>query len=308
MATQNRYYNEAFNAALGSQARSVALEAEFRAIQEAFARLQAEVDTFRLLDLTDLRDFPSTYNGAALKYLRVNVAETAIEFVSGGKVLIKAVGGTSYTLAAEDAGALILTTSSSPATITCPAGGDITEGDVFYIAQWGNGQVTLVGDTGVTLRSSDDLLSTRTRYAGLSLVYTGTDEYFVGGERNAPTLGFAVLDGGNDYIGAQTVRFSTLTDAATIAVDASLSNHFLVTLGGNRTLANPTNLRDGGIYNFWIKQDGSGSKTLGYGSMYKWPGGTAPTLSTAAGALDLVIAQYNATLDILACAITKDIR
>ena len=31
-----------------------------------------------------------------------------------------------------------------------------------------------------------------------------------------------------------------LTDAATIAVDMSLGNNFSVTLGGNRTLGNPT--------------------------------------------------------------------
>ena len=118
----------------------------------------------------------------------------------------------------------------------------------------------------------------------------------------------AILRDGNEFIGAQTVRFHNLIDAATIETDASRSNHFLVTLGGNRTLANPVNMRDGGIYNWWIKQDGTGSRTLSYGSKFKWTGGTAPTLTTAAGRLDLIVCQYNETLDILACAVTPDVR
>lgn len=120
--------------------------------------------------------------------------------------------------------------------------------------------------------------------------------------------GYAKVVGGNNFQGAQAVAFASLVDGATITPNASASNHFRVTLAGNRTLANPTNLVDGVILNFWIKQDATGSRTLAYGSKFKWPGGTAPTLTTAAGSLDLVIAQYNAALDMLACSITKDVR
>ena len=45
--------------------------------------------------------------------------------------------------------------------------------------------------------------------------------------------------------GSFTSAAVTLTDAATIATDASLGNLFRVTLGGNRTLGNPTNPVDG---------------------------------------------------------------
>ena len=41
----------------------------------------------------------------------------------------------------------------------------------------------------------------------------------------------------NTYTGAQIGSIVTLTDAATIAMDASLSNNFQVTLSGNRTFA-----------------------------------------------------------------------
>lgn len=78
----------------------------------------------------------------------------------------------------------------------------------------------------------------------------------------------------------------TLTDAATIAVDMSTFINATVTLGGNRTLGNPTNTKDGHKGVIYIVQDGTGSRTLSYASNWKFPGGVAPTLSTTAGAVD----------------------
>jgi hypothetical protein len=80
---------------------------------------------------------------------------------------------------------------------------------------------------------------------------------------------------------------STLTDAATISWDLSSAQVAKVTLGGSRTLANPTNMVDGGTYILRIIQDGTGSRTLSYGVNYKWVNGVSPTLSTAAGAVDI---------------------
>jgi hypothetical protein len=64
-----------------------------------------------------------------------------------------------------------------------------------------------------------------------------------------------------------------------------------VTLGGNRTLANPSNLTAGQHGVIVITQDGTGSRTLAYGSYFKFPSGTAPTLTTTASAVD-VLAYY----------------
>lgn len=79
-----------------------------------------------------------------------------------------------------------------------------------------------------------------------------------------------------------------LTDGAVIAWDVANSNTATLTIGGNRTLANPTNLVNGASYVLRVTQDGTGSRTLAYGSAFKWAGGTAPTLSTAAGAIDVL--------------------
>lgn len=103
----------------------------------------------------------------------------------------------------------------------------------------------------------------------------------------------------------QSVSPNGLTDGATISVDASLSNNFKVTIAGNRTLANPTNMTDGMVLNFRIKQDATGSRTLAYGTKYKFPGGTAPVLSTAANAVDFMSCYYDSTDDTLACVMSK---
>lgn len=80
----------------------------------------------------------------------------------------------------------------------------------------------------------------------------------------------------------------TLTDGATITPDFAADCNFTVTLGGNRTLANPTNITAGQSGSIFIIQDGTGSRTLSWGSYWDFPGGTAPTLTTTSGAIDRV--------------------
>ena len=93
------------------------------------------------------------------------------------------------------------------------------------------------------------------------------------------------------YTKAQRGTVVALTDAATIAVDLSLGNNFSVTLAGNRTLGAPTNQTAGQSGVIVVTQDGTGSRTLAYNSVYKFAGGTAPTLTTTASAVD-VLAYY----------------
>lgn len=88
---------------------------------------------------------------------------------------------------------------------------------------------------------------------------------------------------------------NNLTDDTTIATDMNLGNVHTVTLEANRTLGAPTNLKNGGVYSWIIKQDGTGSKTLAYNSVFKFEGGSAPTLSTGANEIDILSAISNGT-------------
>jgi hypothetical protein len=82
--------------------------------------------------------------------------------------------------------------------------------------------------------------------------------------------------------------FLALTDAATIAVDMSASWNFKVTLGDNRTLGTPTGLHEGQTGKIQVIQDGTGSRTLAYSAAWTFGNAGAPTLSTAAGKVDLI--------------------
>ena len=93
------------------------------------------------------------------------------------------------------------------------------------------------------------------------------------------------------YSKAQRGSTVALTDAATVAVDLSLGNFYTLTLGGNRTLGAPTNQVAGQSGVIVITQDGTGSRTLAYNSVWKFPNGVAPVLTTTASAVD-VLAYY----------------
>src|SRR5262249_5830539 len=96
--------------------------------------------------------------------------------------------------------------------------------------------------------------------------------------------------------GALAPAVVSLTDAATIAVDASLGNDFRVTIGGNRTLGNPGNPVDGQKIIFQITQGHGGPFTVTWGTGYEFATGLPqPALSTTEGQTDLLAFIYNAT-------------
>lgn len=111
----------------------------------------------------------------------------------------------------------------------------------------------------------------------------------------------------NSYTQAQGVEAVALTDAETIAWNVRNSQSAEVTLGGNRTLGNPTNVKKGFTYILRITQDGTGNRTLAYGSAYKFQGGFAPVLSTAANAVDILTCIGGAS-GVLYCVLTKDFK
>ena len=88
--------------------------------------------------------------------------------------------------------------------------------------------------------------------------------------------------------GAAIADIVSLTDGANISVDFNAGQNFAVQLAGNRTLDNPTNCVPGQTGSIFVIQDGTGSRTLSFGTNYKFPGGTAPTLSTGASACDRI--------------------
>lgn len=96
------------------------------------------------------------------------------------------------------------------------------------------------------------------------------------------------LSGFSNISGTVITPQATLTDAATVNWNVATQQNAVLTIGGNRTLANPTNLAAGESMILKVIQDATGSRTLAYGTAYKWPGGSVPILSTAANAVDIL--------------------
>lgn len=116
----------------------------------------------------------------------------------------------------------------------------------------------------------------------------------------------------NDFHAGQEVQvngqafsgMNTLSDAATIATDCDNGNVHEVTLTDNRTLGAPTNLKDGATYLWIITQDVGGTNTLAYNAVFKFPGGTAPVLTTTGSAVDILTGVSDGTN--IYCSLSKD--
>ena len=92
-----------------------------------------------------------------------------------------------------------------------------------------------------------------------------------------------------EYTKTQNFNATALSDGANISWDLSQNQVASVTLAGNRTLDAPSNQVAGATYILIVKQDGTGNRTLNTSaSAYKFPGGTEPTLSTGANAVDIL--------------------
>lgn len=142
---------------------------------------------------------------------------------------------------------------------------------------------------GLITRTSSTTAAART-ITGTTNVITVTNGDGVSGN---PTLTVGSLVARTDtvqtFTAAQRGAITTLTDGATITADFATTNHFQVTLGGNRTLANPSNQTAGQSGAIRIVQDGTGSRTLAYGSNWKFSNGSAPVLTTTANAVDILV-------------------
>jgi hypothetical protein len=98
----------------------------------------------------------------------------------------------------------------------------------------------------------------------------------------------------------------TLTDAPSIAWDASNGSAYELTLTGDHALETPTNMTAGEMYVLLLKQDGTGNRKLSLAASYKMPLSTPPATSTVPYAVDVLTFISDGSSMIL-IGITKDV-
>ena len=109
----------------------------------------------------------------------------------------------------------------------------------------------------------------------------------------------AVLQQTQSYTKGQSGTVSALSYSSTVTPDLSTSNNFSITLTGNVILANPTNITPGQSGVIVITQDATGSRTISFGTYWKFSNATVPVLTTTANAIDYLTYYVAANNQIL---------
>lgn len=119
---------------------------------------------------------------------------------------------------------------------------------------------------------------------------------------SAPTTGqyrYLILSGAPASGPGPSTAPIDLTDAATIATDASLGTHFRVSMGGNRTLGAPTNPADGQRAIWQVTASGA-DRTLTLatgGGGFAFGADITALTTTPSGTTDFIGCLYDASAD-----------
>jgi len=173
--------------------------------------------------------------------------------------------------------AVVLRVAGQSHGVTVPTGGI----GYFFTNGTSVNSLNAAGFSAITTTQGD------ARYATLSTTQTIT-----GAKAFTSTVtmaGSATFTGSVQVSAPVNVNTVTLTDAASITSSFDAGNTFVVTLGGNRTLAAPTSAGIGQTGSIRIIQDATGGRTLSYNSAWQFVSASAPTMDTSAGAQSILV-------------------
>jgi hypothetical protein len=190
-----------------------------------------------------------------------------------------------------------LGTSTTTSTIATDGsatfGGNVTtSSSVFATGGVQSGAVSTgsAGQAGVKLVNDGSIVTQKSASGTCFEVYNSTSKTINFDSSGSATFaGSMTVSGTGQYTGAQRGGVTNIGNISyPYTANLNSANNWRMTLTGNAQLSDPSNQVTGQHGVFRIVQDGTGGRTLAFGSNWKFPGGTAPTLSTAANAEDLL--------------------
>jgi prefoldin subunit 5 len=302
----------------------VTVEATLASIEEALAEIVSGSVQAALVPVTPSGPLTATNAQTALEDL-ANDVDALIDDVDALQAQVNGLGDVQTVADLTAAAALV----------------GLDKGDVVHVldngsSKWVRYQVTAAGDgtwggaTKVVIFTQDQQPASHVHaIADITNLQTALDARALSA-RNINTSGLAT--GGGNLTGDRTINVPAasasqfreatsndvvvtpaavsgamaeqqLTDAATVAWDMAAGFDFRVTLAGNRTLANPTNVTIGKKGRIRVIQDATGGRTLAFGTAYSFAGKVAPSLSAAAAAVDWLCYDVRAVDDIIVSAL-----
>ena len=176
-------------------------------------------------------------------------------------------------------------------TLTTPALGTPASGVMTNMT--GAVEASLV-DNAVTLAKMAGLARGKLIYGNASgdptALAVGTADQVL--THDGTDLSWADAAGGVDpaaettFTAQQYFNDQSLTSGTSISWNANTAQVAYLSLAHNGTMASATNHKAGGVYIMRVTQSAS-PKTLAWSTGYKWPGNTAPTMTSTASAVDI---------------------
>ena len=98
------------------------------------------------------------------------------------------------------------------------------------------------------------------------------------------------------------------TSSGSLTINFNNGNNQEVELSDNATSVILSNTEAYTTYNIRFEQDGTGSRTVTFPAGWNWPGGTVPTLSTAANSVDILTIMVFTSTSEISATLTKDLK
>jgi len=240
--------------------------------------------------------------GTAGQVLTVNTGATAPQWSTPTTGTVTSVAALTLGTTGTDLSSTVATGTTTPViTLQVPTASATNRG-ALSAADWttfnGKGSGTVTSASVVSANGFAGTVATSTTTPAITLTTSIT------GVLKGSSSALVAATAGTDFVAPATATnftaqqyfgTSTLTDGATISWAVGAAQVATVTIAGNRTFGAPTGLVSGAFYALNVIQDATGSRTITWNAVFKWTGGTAPTLSTAASAKDFFVFRSDGT-------------